>query len=261
MSDASAFRRDGDDRGVLCLHGFTGTPFEMRFLGESLAARGMTVVGPALVGHGQTLDALDVTTWRDWHAGVCAEFDALRARCRSVAVVGQSLGGLLALHLARERGAELSSLCVMGVPLWLPPLARVAIPLVRELRRITSHPRAIPKRGGSDVRDPEMKRLNPCLPAFPVRALASLNEFTDVVRATIEQVTVPTLVAHGAHDHVAPPACGVELARRLGTSLLTLPRSYHLVSMDVDRVALAQAVGDFVAARFDTRPDARTQAR
>src|SRR6266508_285833 len=35
----------GGERGVLCIHGFTGTPFEVRYLGERLADRGLTVVG------------------------------------------------------------------------------------------------------------------------------------------------------------------------------------------------------------------------
>jgi carboxylesterase len=93
----------GDDRAVLCIHGFTGTPYEMRFLGEQLATRGMTVRGIALPGHATRIDDLYDKTWRDWVDAVVAAYDELAARSRGVVVVGQSLGGLLAMYLATLR--------------------------------------------------------------------------------------------------------------------------------------------------------------
>ena len=40
------------DRGaVLCLHGFSNTPYEMRPVAEALAARGYHVRAPAMAGH------------------------------------------------------------------------------------------------------------------------------------------------------------------------------------------------------------------
>src|ERR1700749_4994979 len=39
-SDSEAFSFGDGERGVLAIHGFTGSPFEMRLLGEALAGRG-----------------------------------------------------------------------------------------------------------------------------------------------------------------------------------------------------------------------------
>ena len=44
-----------DDVGAVCVHGFTGTPYEMRYLGEQLARAGITVQAPRLPGHGTTI--------------------------------------------------------------------------------------------------------------------------------------------------------------------------------------------------------------
>jgi esterase/lipase len=60
--------RPGGARGVLCLHGFTGTPFEVRPLAEALAGRGFTVIAPVLAGHCGTVADLACTRWPDWLA-------------------------------------------------------------------------------------------------------------------------------------------------------------------------------------------------
>src|SRR5689334_1059248 len=42
--DAFEFAGDGSGRGALVLHGFTGSPFEVRYLGERLSERGLHVI-------------------------------------------------------------------------------------------------------------------------------------------------------------------------------------------------------------------------
>src|SRR5262245_3728177 len=101
--DPSAFELDGDRRGVLCIHGFTGSPYAMRGRGLARARRGPTVHGLALPGHATTVEELEPITWQAWADAVVAAYDRLAARCARVAVVGQSLGGLLALHLSTRR--------------------------------------------------------------------------------------------------------------------------------------------------------------
>src|SRR5205807_834480 len=56
------FRIRGGTRGCLLIHGFAGTPPEMRGLGEFLAARGYDVIGPLLAGHGLTPEAMTRAT-------------------------------------------------------------------------------------------------------------------------------------------------------------------------------------------------------
>jgi esterase/lipase len=83
--DKSPLSIDGDERGVLCLHGITGTPFEIRPLAEALARRGCTVRAPMLAGHGRTLADLAASGWQDWLRSAEEAFDELRAPSRSAA--------------------------------------------------------------------------------------------------------------------------------------------------------------------------------
>src|SRR2546427_13051496 len=108
----------GGTRGCLLIHGFAGTPPEMRGLGEFLAARGYDVIGPLLAGHGLTPEAMALTRWPDWAASAELAYETLRQDCTEVFVAGQSLGGTLALHLAATNPAVKGVVAIgaMGSP-------------------------------------------------------------------------------------------------------------------------------------------------
>lgn len=107
--DLEPFRLGSGDQGVLLIHGFCGTPPEMRGLGEHLAASGFRVHGVLLKGHGTTPEDLATTTRRDWVASADAQLAELRRECSEVFVSGQSMGGAISLVLA-ARHPDLSPL-------------------------------------------------------------------------------------------------------------------------------------------------------
>src|SRR5262245_58641905 len=87
-----AFAVDGDGPGCLLLHGFTGTPAEMRPIGERLAASGYAVRAPLLPGHGALVEDLARTSWRDWFAAAEEDWTELGKRGKPRAVAGLSMG-------------------------------------------------------------------------------------------------------------------------------------------------------------------------
>ena len=56
--DPSEFVLTAGPIGVLLIHGFPGSPVEMRLIGEYLNEREMTVLAPLLPGHGTTPEDL-----------------------------------------------------------------------------------------------------------------------------------------------------------------------------------------------------------
>jgi esterase/lipase len=53
---------------------------------------------------------------------------------------------------------------------------------------------------------------------------------------------------HAAQDHTAPVACAYRIAERTrARRLRILPRSYHLIAVDVERDIVARDVIEFVA--------------
>jgi carboxylesterase len=258
--DKSPIFLAGGPRGVLCLHGFTGTPFEVRPLAEALAGGGYTVSAPALAGHCGTMDQLVCTRWPDWLASAEAALDHLRERVegRPVAVAGFSLGGLLALRLAHLRPRQVAALAVMAAPL---RLRRYQVRAIRTLARLPALFRfgplgVVPKLRGYDVVDEEMRLANPALGGMPIVGLASLLELGDVVRRELPDIRVPTLVVHGERDRTVPMQDSLELVGTLGAPVverLFLPRSGHLVAIDGERSTLIETVSRFFSAQLSVQ--------
>jgi carboxylesterase len=110
--------------------------------------------------------------------------------------------------------------------------------------------RAIPKFGGSDVRDKRVKRMNPCYPAIPTRALGQLMELMQHVDDVLPNIKQPVLVLHAKQDHTAPVACAARIAegtRAVRTRILD--DSYHLIAVDVERDIVAAEVTQFIRQR------------
>lgn len=238
---------------MLCLHGLTGTPYEVAPLARALASAGFAVSAPLLAGHGETTAVLAATRWQDWFASAEAAFDQLLRACGEgrVAVLGFSMGGLLALRMARLRPDSVSALVALSVPLRLRPWQIAAAKAWRRLPEFVRRGRlgAIRKRGGCDAIDADVRRENPGLLELPIGSVAELVELGAIVRQDLAFIKQPTLVAHGERDHTVDLQASYELAGSLAAEVvnrLWLPRSAHLIGVDVEHARLAEVVVQFL---------------
>jgi len=66
---------------------------------------------PVLRGHGQSSpEALRGVTWHDWMTDAEGALEGLMTEAERAIVIGHSLGGLIALHLAADHVAHVDSL-------------------------------------------------------------------------------------------------------------------------------------------------------
>jgi carboxylesterase len=233
---------------VLLLHGFTGSPWEVRPLGEALADRGFHVMAPLLPGHGATPEAMLAITWRDWVRAAEAAFDALAAHGRPVAVAGLSMGGLLALLLAARRPEQTPGLVLLAPVVQLKALDARVLAAARH----TPLPRLLPSwlhKRTTDLSLDEVRRESPLLRRYPLARVLDLLTLQDLARVAEPRVACPVLVLAAAEDHVVSLP-GVEaLARRLAHArLVVLQRGWHIIPRDADRALAATEAAAFLDA-------------
>ena len=228
---------------VLCLHGLTARPYEVRPIAEALVARGLRCVGPRLAGH-ESPEALARVRYDEWLADARDALAALRAEHEHVLLAGVSLGGLVSLALAAEE--PVAGVAVVGVPLRL----RFPIP---QLVPLAKHLKPFLRKKGSDIRDPAARARHPSFDVMPLPAVHELVKLQAHVRGQLARVHVPILVAHGVHDATANPADAEEIERSVGSlrrELLLLGDSAHIATVDHDGARLSEAVAVFFSGIF-----------
>lgn len=82
--------------GILLIHGFTGSPYEMHELSGYLNEFGYSTYSVRLPGSGTTPENLNEFAYADWYESLKFGYYTLKNSCNQVFVIGQSLGGLLA---------------------------------------------------------------------------------------------------------------------------------------------------------------------
>jgi carboxylesterase len=243
------FEFDGSGpAAALCLHGLTGTPYEVRVLGEAIAAAGIHAFGPALPGHCETPDALSRVPHSAWLDAALGHYQTLRARFERVAVVGLSMGGLLSLAIAQRE--PVAAVVVVGTPLELPWLVRCAVPWLKHVWPMS------PKREGSDIREPGARARHPSYDAMPLHSVHELIRLQRRVLEDMAQVRAPLFVAHGAHDGTANPADAQRIYDAVSSSQRTrfeAPASGHIVTVDHDGPELARRTVEFLSGALETK--------
>ena len=86
--------------GVYILHGFSSTTYEVKDLAEFLGENGYYTIANNLPGHGTSVIDCNRVKYQHWIDKVSYEVAELSSKCDKVFVIGNSMGGVLALYLA-----------------------------------------------------------------------------------------------------------------------------------------------------------------
>lgn len=108
----------------LVLHGFGGGVHEVASLADILEKKGFIVACPTLKGHQGDLKEFGNSTYMEWIESPEAALDELESDGSKVAVIGFSMGGLIAANLAEKH--ELHSVVTINTPIYYWNLPQVA---------------------------------------------------------------------------------------------------------------------------------------
>jgi carboxylesterase len=240
-SPAEPYRLKAGPVGVLLLHGFTASPTELRPLAEALHQAGYTISGIRLAGHGTHLDDLRQRSWHDWLDSARQGLDELSKDVRQVYVIGLSMGGVLAAHLAARYPHQVQGLCLLA------PAFRVESHFLFLAALLKHLVPSIPK--GPQSLAYYQKHGLFAYDSMPVSALAELHSLIKTTTPLLPQVRQPTTIFMGMRDHTVVPSSGLSIWKTLGAqqkTLVHLPTSGHILSVEPDAPYIIEHILGFL---------------
>jgi carboxylesterase len=220
------FLLPGGQPAALLVHGYPGTPYEMRPLADALHERGWTCRGILLPGFGTQLETLPQRVWTEWRDAVIGALTILKRDHAPVLLVGHSMGGSVSLTAAERLPVDG---LVLLAPYWrnrgllwaLMPVLKYLVPRVKPFKIM-----------GAKMDDPRLrKEIEDFLPELAlddpqtqqamrefVVPLSMFDELRKVGAAgyrSAPKVNCPALVVQGADDTTVRPEDTRRLTRRL----------------------------------------------
>lgn len=222
----------------LLIHGFTGSPRELRPLGRYLADNGYRVKGVRLAGHGTNVTDMMSTGWHDWRNSGLLALKELQMQHDVVHLIGLSMGGLMALDLGVETGQ--GRVIAMAAPYrlfnrwaWLSHILRFVIARVK----ITDTP-------------PPFSNEMFSYDEFPVAGIHELlNYMMFVKRYRISALQRPTLILQGLKDQTVNRLSAWDWIQSVGSGVRKIEifsRSGHILPLDVERERVDRAIVTFL---------------
>ena len=264
------FLLEGGERAVLLIHGITGTPSEMRYLGKCLNKAGFTVFCNTLPRHCSTLDDLKKVTWQEIEAACIEDFRRIKEGHSRVFICGLSMGALMGIHLAYKFPSEVAGIIALAPTFfydgWALQKGKAImevvwhIPWIRNMVNIREdwpfglkdadlreNIERFYKNAKADQFSKKVFLFGS--PFFPMANLYQHQLLTKVVKKEIPQVKTPILLIHAREDDMVSIKNSQYAYDFIGStrkSLVVLENSYHMITIDNDKDRVAEEAIKFM---------------
>ena len=267
LSGEGVFLKGNNGCAAILIHGLTGTPNEIKFLGVSLNKKGYTVICPRLKNHGAPLDVLKDTKWEDFYQSVRDAYMEVKDGHRFIFVSGLSMGALLALLLADEFRDRINGVSCLSPTLfydgWNTPWYNFLLPLAihTPLRNYFYH-KEDPPYGVKNKRmrerlhnyysnagiDDAGKISEYGYPFFPVALLCQLKSLVSHLVSRLENIHVPVQLIQAKDDDISSVKNSQFIYDRVRSKtkeIVLLYDSYHCITADQERKTVTAKIEEF----------------
>ncbi|MEK5333604.1 alpha/beta hydrolase [Lysinibacillus sp. FSL W8-0992] len=217
----------GGDKAVLLLHSFTSNTIDMKKLGKYLQQHNYTCYAPLYRGHGLTAEELLTFRPTNWWQDVLDGYQLLKDEgYEKIAVVGLSLGGVLALKVAQE--LEVTGVVTMSVP-----IRREAAFLQKRVFHYA--------KGYKQLEGKNEDQINVEITCLQNMSIDSLVEFQHLIQKTMDKlalITSPISILYGALDDPLYKDSADVISHNVATQHKTMkgyPNSKHLMILGIDK--------------------------
>ena len=255
---------------MLALHGFNDSRDAFTFCAPDYADAGILVIAPDQRGFG-------AAPGRGFWPGTDALVDDADTMARLVraqwpalplAVLGESMGGAVAMVLATRRAPPVDRYVLSAPAVWgraeMNVFMRVGLWLVAGLLPGLAVDRGPAPVHPTDNRAAMLRLVHDKLTIHATRfdTLAGLVDLMDAALASGPRFTAPGLFQYGGHDELVPKAAMAALWCSLpaGAVRAFYPAGYHLLGSDLERAAvIADVIGWVVHGERPTAAEAAAQ--
>lgn len=232
------FSLPGSRVGVLLIHGFAGSIADLRMFGERLRQQyGYSVLGVRLAGHGSTASDLARSTVEDWIASARAGLHQLAATTDHIIIIGESMGSLIGIRLARESSK------VTGLVL-LAPAFKVAHQRPRQIISAVTPPEVRMRKTWVDDARAERGSLK----EVTVGAYSQLMRLVRDPHTAPASITLPTLMMFAEGDSIGDPSYLSSLSLPGSIEVERVAASAHHLNESQEFDRLVERMHTFIAA-------------
>lgn len=218
-------------KGVLLVHGWTTTPYELRRLGKYLNDNGYTVMSPMLRGHGTVPKDLEGIKWTDWMADLEKAYRELKNKCDTVYLIGTSIGSNLSIIFASQK-SEVAGLVLMAAPYEIRKEKFVEV-VGKFLSKIKKYNRKFypPTFGVSTT----ITRLI-SYKTYPIKNALEVLDLIKKSRDMLPQISQPCYIIQSSSDHIVTKKSLEKIYEKIGSKVKAkkyIHRAYHTFISDI----------------------------
>jgi carboxylesterase len=266
LNEQKSVREPAAEReALLLIHGLCSSPQELRPLIMRIEAAGFEVHAPAAPsGYGMgPHPGGTLQRYEDWVQYFGGYFEDLISRRSRVSIGGLCMGANLALKLGARFRERVHSLVLVSTTLfydgWNVPRSRILLPLAyytplrHWMKYRETHPYGVKNtrlRGWIAAKMRATGASTAGAAHLPMTAIYQGQRLIHSVKRNLSKIVAPTLIMHAREDDVSSLRSADLVCSRISSHEVVkrvFDNSYHMLTLDNDRDAVAQAAVDFLS--------------